>query len=60
MLGYRTDLAMEAHLLARARAGGEALPGVAVSREEGPFPVTRVEVLDRRGQEALGKPRGST
>ena len=58
MLGYRTDLAMEAHLLARARAGGGALPGVAVSREEGPFPVTRVEVLDRRGQEALGKPPG--
>ena len=52
----RTDLALEARQLCAAR--GE-LPGVrATERRRGGFPVTTVEVLDSRGEAALGKPVG--
>ena len=60
MLTRRTDLADEAHALWRASAGEEsALPGVRAreDRREG-FPVTRVDILDREGAQALGKPEG--
>ena len=57
----RTDLAVEARALWQER-GEElsTLSGVKVreSRREG-VPVTRVEILDRAGEEALGKPRGT-
>lgn len=50
----RTDLALEA----RESASGE-LPGVAEERKERQgFHVTRLRVLDERGEEALCKPRG--
>ena len=50
----RTDLALEA----RESASGE-LPGVAEERRElRGFHVTRLRVLDERGEEALCKPRG--
>jgi len=56
----RTDLAIEAHELWREEAGkcGE-LAGVRSRRshKEG-FAVSTVEILDARGEEALGKPRG--
>lgn len=56
----RTDLALEAHQLWQQNAQKTTeLPGV-VAREgqrEG-FKVTTVEILDSRGQEALGKPQG--
>ena len=53
----RTDLAAEAHRLRRGEA--QALPGVRAEEKavEG-FPVTAVEILDREGERALGKPRG--
>lgn len=52
----RTDLAMEAEAL---RENSSALPGVRASRERrGSFFVTTVEVLDGRGEKALGKPVG--
>lgn len=60
MLQIRTDLAMEAHTLWRESAGETTqLPGV-VAREETleGFPLTRVEILDQEGAQALGKPQG--
>ena len=60
MLTIRTDLAAEAHALWRRRAGETAaLPGVAAGESvcEG-LPLTHVEILDREGERALGKPRG--
>ena len=57
----RTDLALEARDLWRESAGAAAaLSGVEArdSLREG-IPVTCVRILDRRGEQALGKPRGS-
>lgn len=57
----RTDLAMEARELWQERTGEmSALSGVEAhdSLREG-IPVNTVRVLDQRGEEALGKPRGS-
>lgn len=57
----RTDLALEARELWQEQAGAvTALPGVEArdSVREG-IPVNTVRVLDGRGEEALGKPRGS-
>ena len=61
MLTWRTDLALEAAQLWRESAGAAgALPGVesAETRREG-YPVTTVRVLDKTGEEALGKPAGT-
>ena len=61
MFAKRTDLALEAReLWQESTQKTTRLPGVkaAKSKEEG-YPVTRVDVLDRRGEEALGKPQGS-
>lgn len=56
----RTDLAVEARQLWTERSGEvTTLPGVrAEDGNRDGFPVTKVEVLDRRGEEALGKPIG--
>ena len=57
----RTDLALEARELWQERAGAaSALPGVEAhdTLREG-IPVNTVRVLDSRGEEALGKPRGA-
>ena len=52
----RTDLAMEAEALRQKSA---EIPGVRASRERrGSFYVTSLEVLDERGEAALGKPVG--
>lgn len=56
----RTDLAVEARQLWHESAVGTTeLPGVRAreTREDG-FEVTVVEILDRQGEEALGKPAG--
>ena len=61
MFAKRTDLALEAReLWQESTEKTTRLPGVKAtkSREEG-YPVTRVDILDRRGEEALGKPQGS-
>lgn len=61
MFVKRTDLALEARELWQESAGKTTrLPGVkaAKTRLEG-YPVTRVDILDRRGEEALGKPQGT-
>ena len=60
MIQRRTDLALEAHALWRERAEDtSALPGVRCREEErAGCPITRVDILDRRGAEALGKPEG--
>ena len=61
MLRQRTDLALEARELWQESAERTTrLAGVKAikSKQEG-YPVTRVEILDERGEEALGKPRGS-
>lgn len=61
MFAKRTDLALEAReLWQESTEKTTRLSGVkaAKSREEG-YPVTRVDILDQRGEEALGKPRGS-
>ena len=57
MLERRTDLALEAHEL----LGGEKkLPGVTCRETEAEgFPLTTVEVTDREGAQALGKPEGT-
>ncbi len=60
MRNIRTDLADEAHKLWRESAGETTeLPGVKAREErlEG-FPLTRVEILDEEGAEAVGKPVG--
>ncbi len=58
--GIRTDLAVEARQLWKERAQDtSALPGVrAEERDAGSFHIVTVEVLDNRGEEALGKPVG--
>ena len=56
----RTDLALEARELWQEQTGAvSALPGVEArdSLREG-IPVNTVQVLDERGENALGKPRG--
>ena len=61
MLSIRTDLAAEANELWRESAQENTrLRGVLARDEEAEgLPVTRVEILDREGEEALGKPRGT-
>ena len=61
MQQYRTDLAVEARELYRERAGETTkLRGVrARERQRRGFPVTRVDILNQEGAEALGKPVGS-
>lgn len=56
----RTDLASEAHeLWARGAEKTSELPGVCAQEEDrGGFRVSTVEILDERGEQALGKPRG--
>lgn len=61
MFAKRTDLALEARELWQESAEKTTrLSGVKAtkSKEEG-YPVTRVDILDQRGEEALGKPRGT-
>ena len=57
MAAIRTDLAMEAHALCR-ETGASQLQGV-IAREEtlNGFPLTRVEIVDKAGEQALGKPQ---
>ena len=57
----RTDLALEAEALWReGQPDGASPEGVRARTERrGGFAVTTVEVLDARGEAALGKPRGS-
>lgn len=56
----RTDLATEAHRLWQENAEKTSeLQGVRATREHrGSFALDTVEILDERGEEALGKPRG--
>ena len=57
-MAFRTDLALEAAETARGEAG--RLPGVRSRvRSFGSTVVTEVEILDARGEDALGRPRGS-
>ena len=61
MFQKRTDLALEARELWQESAQRTSrLSGVKAvkTRQEG-YPVTRVDILDQRGEEALGKPVGS-
>lgn len=61
MFAKRTDLALEARELWQESAERTSrLSGVkaAKTKVEG-YPATRVDILDHRGEEALGKPRGS-
>ena len=57
----RTDLAVEARELYQERAGQTTkLRGVrARERQRRGFPVTRVDILNQEGSQALGKPVGS-
>lgn len=61
MFAKRTDLALEARELWQESAKKTTrLSGVKATkqRSEG-YPVTRVDILDERGEKALGKPRGT-
>ena len=61
MLTKRTDLALEARELWQESAQRTTrLSGVKATKtkREG-YPITRVDILDERGEEALGKPQGS-
>ena len=60
MFTKRTDLALEARELWQESAERTTrLAGVkAVRRKLEGYPVTRVDILDERGERALGKPRG--
>lgn len=61
MFTKRTDLALEAGELWRETAKEkDQIPGVRVSeRRRDGYPVTHVQVLDKEGEKALGKPKGS-
>ena len=61
MFAKRTDLALEARELCQESAGKTTrLAGVkATKRKQEGYPVTRVDILDQRGEEALGNPRGT-
>ena len=61
MFTKRTDLAIEAHELWRESAGKTTrLAGVkATEKKIQGYPVTQVDILDREGEAALGKPAGS-
>ncbi len=61
MFAKRTDLALEARELWQESAEKTTrLNGVKAARQrtEG-YPVTRVDILDEQGEQALGKPRGT-
>lgn len=58
MFQLRTDLALEAREIYTENKDGE-IPGVLMENEEqGHVSITRVEVLDKRGEEIIGKPKG--
>ena len=58
MLEIRTDLAIESRELYQETKKEEA-PGVEMEKvEEEEYEITRVKVLDKRGEESLGKPKG--
>ena len=61
MLNRRTDLALEAFELWRESAEATTrLTGVrSRERKSEGYPVTKVEILDRRGEQALGRPVGT-
>ena len=61
MFTKRTDLALEAHELWQESAGKTTrLAGVkATEKKIQGYPVTQVDILDREGEAALGKPAGS-
>ena len=61
MFAKRTDLALEARELWQESAGtATKLVGVkAVEKKVQGYSVTRIDILDRRGEAALGKPVGS-
>ena len=61
MFAKRTDLALEARELWQESAGTTTkLAGVkAAEKKVQGYPVTRIDILDRRGEAALGKPAGS-
>lgn len=61
MFAKRTDLALEARELWQESAGtATKLAGVkAVEKKVQGYSVTRIDILDRRGEAALGKPVGS-
>ena len=61
MFTKRTDLAIEAHELWQESAGKTTrLAGVkATEKKIQGYPVTQVDILDREGEAALGKPVGS-
>ena len=53
-----TDLALEAHSLALERTGGE-IPGVSLNEENSDnAKISRIEVMDDKGAQAIGKPPG--
>lgn len=61
MFAKRTDLALEARELWQESVEKTTrLSGVkATKQKQEGYPVTRVDILDQRGEEALGKPQGS-
>ena len=61
MFAKRTDLALEAReLWQESTEKTTRLSGVKATKSKGEgYPVTRVDILDQRGEEALGKPRGT-
>ena len=60
MFAKRTDLALEARELWQESAKNTGkLPGVkAMKRRREGYAITRVDILDKQGEEALGKPQG--
>ncbi len=56
--GIRSDLALEAQELFREKSPGELAGVRSQSRRELGFGLSCIEILDSRGEEALGKPRG--
>lgn len=58
-MSVRTDLALEARELYMETAGSE-VPGVNIETENGDeIKITRVKILDSRGEEAIGKKTGN-
>ncbi|NLJ79390.1 MAG: GPR endopeptidase, partial [Tissierellia bacterium] len=59
MIDIRTDLAIESREMYQEQEEGE-IPGIDVESEEGEYyDITRVRILDKAGEESLGRPKGN-
>ena len=60
MLNFRTDLAVERNEIYKNKNNIEKIEGIQVENKElEEYKITKVKVLDKNGEEAIGKPQGT-